>query len=93
MNAGELAGLKLSAQKTIEEFHKKNPLERGIAKEPLREKVMATEAVFNRALDDLVREKRIEIGGDLVRLPGHGVVMKDEEAESKQKIEDAFATA
>jgi len=28
-----------------------------------------------------------------VRLPGHGVVMKDEESESKKKIEDAFASA
>jgi len=93
LNAEQLASLKLSAQVTIEEFHKKNPLERGIAKEPLREKVKATEAVFNRGLDDLVRERRIEISGDLVRLPGHGVVMKDEEAESKKKIEDAFATA
>lgn len=31
--------------------------------------------------------------GDLARLPGHGVVMKDEEAESKKKIEDTFASA
>jgi selenocysteine-specific elongation factor len=31
--------------------------------------------------------------GDLVRLPGHGVVMKDEEAESKERIEEAFASA
>ena len=48
---------------------------------------------MRRSLDRLVREKKIEIAGDLVRLPGHGVVMKDEEAESKKKIEEAFATA
>ena len=41
----------------------------------------------------LVRGKKLEVAGELVRLPGHGVVMKDEEAESKQKIEQAFATA
>ena len=41
----------------------------------------------------LAREKKIEIVGDVVRLPGHGVVMKDEESESKKKIEDAFASA
>ena len=35
----------------------------------------------------------LEVEGDLVRLPGQGVVMKDEEAESKKKIEDAFAAA
>src|SRR5260370_41654936 len=41
----------------------------------------------------LARDKKLEVVGDLVRLPGHGVVMKDEEAESKKKIEDAFAAA
>ena len=35
----------------------------------------------------------MEIIGDLVRLPGGGVAMKDEEAESKKKIEEAFALA
>ena len=41
----------------------------------------------------LAGEKKIEVFGELVRLPGHGVVMKDEEAESKKKIEEAFAMA
>jgi selenocysteine-specific elongation factor len=41
----------------------------------------------------LIRDKKLEAAGDVVRLPGHGVVMKDEEAESKKKIEDAFASA
>jgi selenocysteine-specific elongation factor len=40
-----------------------------------------------------VRGKDIEVAGDLVRLPGRGVVMKDDEAESRQKIEGAFAAA
>jgi len=44
-------------------------------------------------LDILVREKKLEVAGEIVRLPGHGVVMKDEEAESKQIIEKAFASA
>ena len=35
----------------------------------------------------------MELAGDLVRLPGRGVVMKDEEAESKKTIEAAFAKA
>jgi selenocysteine-specific elongation factor len=41
----------------------------------------------------LVRERKLEVIGDLVRVPGHGVVMRDEEAESKMKIETAFASA
>ena len=41
----------------------------------------------------LVQEKKLELSGELVRLAGRGVVMKDEEAESKKTIESAFATA
>ena len=33
------------------------------------------------------------LAGDLVRLPGRGVVLKDEEAESKKTIEQAFSSA
>ncbi len=79
--------------KSVTDFHKKNSLVGGIAKEELREQVKASAEVFAAALDLLVREKNIEAVGDLVRLPGQGVVMKDEEAESKKKIEEAFAAA
>ena len=78
---------------TVVGFHKKNPLASGIAKQELRERTKASTEVFAAALDLLVREKNIETSGDLVRLPGHGVVMKDEEAESKKTIEDAFSSA
>ena len=74
-------------------FHRKNSLVGGIAREALREQVKASAEIFAAALDLLVREQKIELAGDLVRLPGHGVVMKDEESESKQKIEEAFASA
>jgi selenocysteine-specific elongation factor len=78
---------------SVEEFHRKNSLVGGIPREALREQVRASAEVFNAVLDLLMREKKIEVAGDLVRLPGHGVVMKDEEAESKRKIEEAFAGA
>jgi selenocysteine-specific elongation factor len=42
---------------------------------------------------EMAEKKTIELAGDLVRLPGRGVVMKDEEAESKKVIEQAFASA
>ena len=41
----------------------------------------------------MVRDKKLEVLGDLVRLHGQGLVMKDEEAEAKEKIEQAFASA
>ncbi len=88
-----LAALKTLILAAVAAFHKKNSLSPGMAKEELREQGKASPEVFATALDQLAREQEIEITGDIVRLPGHGVTMKDDEAESKKKIEDAFATA
>jgi len=93
LNAGHLDALKLKIGNTIAQFHKNNPLEPGIAKERLREQVKAEQAVFDRSLQLLRAENKVEVAADLVRLPGQGVVMKDEEAESKKKIEEAFSSA
>ena len=75
------------------QFHKQNPLVGGIGREQLREQVKVPNEIFAAVLDALVRARKLEIGGDIVRLPGRGVVMKDDEAESKKKIEDAFFSA
>jgi selenocysteine-specific elongation factor len=88
-----LEALKLNIVCTAGDFHKTNPLVGGISKEELREQVGASPEVFEAVAAMLVQDKELELVGDLVRLPGHGVVMKDEEAESKKKIEDAFASA
>jgi selenocysteine-specific elongation factor len=85
--------LKLHLQRRLEQFHKKNPLVGGIGREELREQLKASAEVFAAVAAALVREKKLEIAGDLVRLAGRGVAMKDEEAESKKIIEDAFAAA
>ncbi len=74
-------------------FHRKNSLVGGIPREALREQVRASAEVFDASLDLLAQERKIEAVGDLVRLPGHGVAMKNEEAESKTEIESAFAAA
>ena len=93
LHAPTMIGFQQLIVNTVTGFQKKNSLVGGIAREALREQVKASSEVFALALDMLIREKNIELAGDLVRLPGHGVVMKDEEAESKKKIEDAFAAA
>ncbi|MGC2196962.1 MAG: SelB C-terminal domain-containing protein, partial [Terriglobales bacterium] len=86
-------GLKLFTLSTVEDFHKKNPLVPGIGKEELRETLGVTPEILGPVLDLLVDEKKLELAGELVRLPGRGVVMKDEEAESKKTIEQAFSSA
>jgi len=74
-------------------FHQQNRLAPGISKEALREKLDLTPEILGASVNQLVQSKKIEVAGDVVRLPGHGVEMKDEEAESKTLIEDAFSTA
>jgi selenocysteine-specific elongation factor len=93
VHAPSILALQQLALKKLDDFHKKNPLVSGIAKEELREQVGASIEVFGATLEILVHEKKIEVPGDLVRVYGQGVVMKDEEAKSKKTIEDTFASA
>ncbi|HZC22888.1 MAG TPA: SelB C-terminal domain-containing protein, partial [Candidatus Binatia bacterium] len=88
-----IRALQTGIPQALAAFHEKNPLVAGMGKETLREKFAMSPEGFAAVLDLLAHEKKIEVSGDLVRLPGRGVVMKDEEAESKKKIEDAFASA
>jgi selenocysteine-specific elongation factor len=87
------AGIQRSILNRVEDFHKSNPLVSGIAKEELREQADALSDIFEAAIGWLVREKKIEVAGEVVRMPGRGVALKDEEAESKTKIEEAFASS
>jgi selenocysteine-specific elongation factor len=93
LHAAVMDGLKQSIVSSVEVFHRENPLVAGISKEQLRETVAAPPEVLSITLDLLGKEKTIEVAGELVRLPGRGVVMKDDEAESKKIIEQAFASA
>jgi selenocysteine-specific elongation factor len=85
--------LKAAAVGTLGSFHDANPLVAGMNQEALREALRIEPAVFALVVDFLVREKKLEVAGELARLPGRGVAMKDEEAESKKIIEQAFAGA
>jgi selenocysteine-specific elongation factor len=79
--------------KAIKRFHDLNPLVPGINKEQLYDQLNIGPEVFEAVTVELQRKGNVELSGDLVRLPGRGVVMKDEEAESKKTIEQAFSSA
>jgi selenocysteine-specific elongation factor len=93
IHSAAVKAAKLDIADRMEHFHNENPLVVGIAKEQLREQVGASVAVFEAVLGMLIRDKKIEVSGDIARLPGRGVVMKDEEAESKKNIESVFFAA
>jgi selenocysteine-specific elongation factor len=88
-----VSALRQLIPESLELFHRQNPLVAGIGKEVLREKFGLSPGVFAAVLNVLLVDQMIEVHGDSVRLPGHGVLMKDEEAESKKQIEEAFAGA
>ena len=78
----------------LDAFHKRNALVAGMSKEELRGQFSeVTPEVFEGVFNEALQAKKIELAGELVRLVGRGVVMKDEEAESKKIIESAFANA
>lgn len=85
--------LKSQLTKRVEDFQAESPLVAGLSRKELQESFATRSEVFSAALDALLKEKKLEFVGELVRLTGRGVVMKDEEAASKKTIEQAFASA
>jgi selenocysteine-specific elongation factor len=87
------AEAKANVLRALQKFHDANPLVAGMSKEELRDRINLGPEVFYSVLGKLAEERKLEVAGELVHLPGRGVVMKDEEAESKKIIEHAFASA
>jgi selenocysteine-specific elongation factor len=89
-----LDGIEQRLSSTLDTFHTQNPLVAGMSKEELRGRFPdVSHEVFSRALERAARGGKVELAGDLVRLRGRNVVMKDEESESKRILEAAFQTA
>ena len=82
-----------AALASLEAFHKTNPLVAGVSREALREQLGLAPSMFAALLETLAHARKIESQGEVVRLAGRGVELKDEEAASKKIIEDAFASA
>jgi selenocysteine-specific elongation factor len=79
----------------VETFHKENPLLPGIPREELRAAVgrrVKTES-FRAALDELAKQNKVALQGELVKKPGSEILLTPEEARAKEQIEQAFAKA
>ena len=88
-----IAALERSLLAEVAAYQQQNPLTPGINKDALGERVGIGSDGFAVALASLTREKKLGLADDVVRLPGRGIVMKDDEAESKSMIERAFRSA
>ncbi len=76
----------------LKDYHRKNPLQPGLAKEELRSRELAGAPAF--LLDAMVaRAKDIVVEGEIVRLASHRVSLKEDEATATEKIEALFRDA
>jgi selenocysteine-specific elongation factor len=79
----------------VETFHKENPLLPGIPREELRASAarrVRTET-FRAALEELARQNKVVLQGELVKKAGAEITLTPEETRAKQQIEQAFAKA
>lgn len=93
IDAAELAAIRNDLFAMVDQFQKNNPLAGGINRQELMDRVAAPRPIFLGALDALMAEKKLATTGDQVHLPGKQVVMRDDEAETKQRMEEVFAKA
>ena len=95
VGVARLAALSTEALKTIEAFHRKEPLLEGIPKRELKERVFrrAPDALFDSVLADLAAQGQVTVAGDRVKRAGREVKLSREEADAKAAIEQAFARA
>jgi selenocysteine-specific elongation factor len=93
VSSDKVANLLTRGKAAVEAFHHANPLVAGMSREELREKIGVGPEVYRGVEDLLVRDKQLQVAGELVHATGRGVVLRDDEAESKKQIEAAFAQA
>jgi selenocysteine-specific elongation factor len=77
----------------LDAFHKENPLLPGIPREELRAAVgrRVKSETFRAALEDLAKQNKVALQGELVKKPGSEIRLTPEEASAKEQIEQAFA--
>jgi len=93
-NAKSVTECATTLGKAVEDFHRANPLSPGISKQDLLGKMKASGvAVFETALDDLVKARKVMVTGDTVQSAGREVVLTGDEAKAKQLIAREFENA
>jgi selenocysteine-specific elongation factor len=77
----------------LETFHKENPLLPGIPREELHAAAgrRVKSETFRAALEELAKQNKIVLQGELLKKPGSEITLTPEEARAKQQLEQAFA--
>jgi selenocysteine-specific elongation factor len=80
---------------TLKEFHRKSPLESGMGREVIREKIFArlSPDIFRAVIGNLVERNEVVAEKDLLRLSSHRVALSAEEQAAKDRLAAIFAEA
>lgn len=90
-----MAALSLAIEREVDDFHRKNPLAPGVAKQELRGRIarrLRPEA-FRRAIEELVRQGKIAALGDTVQRAKRQISLSEQESEAKEQIAREFQQA
>lgn len=84
--------LKTGTLAEIENFHKKEPLAKGILRETLREKIFAnlSPEIFKTVLLNLEKENKIAAEKDIVRLSSHHLELSGDEKALRDRLEKIY---
>jgi selenocysteine-specific elongation factor len=90
-----LDGLGIAAQREVEAHHRREPLQKGIARETLRERVFAHVApeVFRAALDAAERGGLLVAERDVVRARSHSLELSAEDEALRESLERVYREA
>jgi selenocysteine-specific elongation factor len=79
----------------LADYHKRFPLKEGLAKEELRSRMAGNlrEKLFNKLLDDLIKDKSIVRQRDTIRASAHKVTLQKDQVEVRDKIEKIYLKA
>jgi selenocysteine-specific elongation factor len=82
-------------RKTLDGFHRANPLVAGMPKEELRDRAARglRHEIFRSVLDEMVRAGRVDVAGDVVMRAGRRIVLTADEESARSQIESAFTQA
>ncbi|HUJ29754.1 MAG TPA: selenocysteine-specific translation elongation factor [Candidatus Acidoferrum sp.] len=91
---GSVSNCSAAMGKTVEDFHRANPLLPGIPKQELRGRVgNPSPDIFEVALADAVKAGALAVSGDLVQRAGREIALSPEETQAKEVIEREFESA
>ncbi len=80
---------------TISRYHRDYPLKGGLPKEELRSRTAGSRIpkLFNFLINQLIKEGKIVLEKDLVRLEEHHVTLAEDQQKARQDIEETYLTS